>query len=68
MLLLDFAIIPPGINTIEQLVVWGLCGLAEKYPNKSIVEVQGEAPQLMVTCSPFYVTSADRDWNYNNHY
>ena len=49
--------LPSSVNTVEELVVWGLCVLNELYPNQTIVEAAGRASR-QAECAPFYIEAA----------
>ena len=50
--------LPGSLNTVEELAVWALSILSENYPLNTVVESPGR-PARQVTCSPYYMSSAD---------
>ncbi len=50
--------LPTSINTVEEVAIWALSILSENYPLSTVIESPGR-PSRQVTCSPYFMSSAD---------
>lgn len=55
--------LPSNVNTVEEVVVWGLRILQTVAPSLTITEVAGASPELVVSASPFPVLSDPNDYH-----
>lgn len=50
--------LPASVTSVEELVIWGMSILSEQFPLNLVVESPGR-PSRQVTCSPYFMSSAD---------